>query len=61
MGDGTKPRNADNTGDEPESRMERFRRQMREAQIRQHVARGLAYGVGSGAVSLLVVWVQTRY
>jgi hypothetical protein len=30
-------------------------------QIRQHVARGVAYGVGSGAVSLLVLWVQTRY
>jgi hypothetical protein len=34
---------------------------MREWQIKQHVARGLAYGVGSGAVSLLVLWVQNRY
>ena len=61
MSDGTKTNSADNPPGEPETRKERFRRRMREWQIRQHLARGLAYGVGSGAVSLLVVWVQTRY
>lgn len=61
MSDGSKANDIGNTPGEPESRLARFRRRMREWQIRQQVARGLAYGVGSGAVSLLVVWVQTRY
>ncbi|MEU8992882.1 hypothetical protein AB0C98_41995 [Streptomyces sp. NPDC048558] len=43
-----------------EGRLARIRRRLSEWQIRQHVARGMAYGVGSGAVSLLVLWVQTR-
>jgi hypothetical protein len=41
--------------------MARFRRRMAKWQIKQYVARGMAYGVGSGAVSLLVGWIQTRY
>jgi len=61
MSDGSKTSGSNRDGDEPEGRMARFRRRMREWQIRQHVARGLAYGVGSGAVSLLVLWAQTRY
>ncbi|MGC9499261.1 hypothetical protein [Streptomyces sp. WG7] len=61
MSDGSKTKDTGNTPDEPETRKQRVRRRMREWQIRQHLARGLAYGVGSGAVSLLVVWVQTRY
>jgi len=68
MSDGSKTNDTGNTPDEPESRTARLRRRMRdwqrrmeEWQIRQQVARGLAYGVGSGAVSLLVVWAQTRY
>lgn len=64
MSDGSKTNEAENTGDKQEvkeGRIERFRRRMREWQIKQHVARGVAYGVGSGAVSLLVLWVQTRY
>jgi hypothetical protein len=61
MSDGSKTTDTDNTPDEPESHTERFRQRMREWQIRQQVARGRAYGVGSGAVSLLVLWVQTRY
>jgi urease alpha subunit len=64
MSDGNKTNNADNTNDEPEAkenRIARIRRRMRAWQIRQHVARGVAYGVGSGAVSLLVLWIQTRY
>lgn len=64
MSDGSKTNNADNTGDKPEAkegRITRIRRRMREWQIKQHIVRGMAYGVGSGAVSLLVVWVQTRY
>jgi hypothetical protein len=63
MSDGSRTIDTANTPDEPkpESRTERFRRRMREWQIRQQVARGLAYGVGSGAVSLIVVWAQTRY
>lgn len=61
MSDGSKDEDISNTGDEPEGRTARLRRRMREWQIQQHVARGLAYGVGSGAVSLLLLWVQTRY
>lgn len=60
MSDGNKKVDNDDTPEEPESRTARFRRRMREWQIKQHVARGLAYGVGSGAVSLLVLWAQTR-
>ncbi|WP_333758847.1 hypothetical protein [Streptomyces sp. ISBFB 2968] len=61
MSDGSKKVTNDNTSEEPESRTARFRRRMREWQIHQHAARGLAYGVGSGAVSLLILWTQTRY
>lgn len=61
MSDGSETNSSNRDGDEPEGRTARFRRRIREWQIRQHVARGLAYGVGSGAVSLLVMWVQTRY
>lgn len=61
MSDGSKKDSTNDTADEPESRMARWRRRMSEWQIKQQLARGLAYGVGSGAVSLLVVWVQTRY
>ncbi|WP_192342373.1 hypothetical protein [Streptomyces sp. VITNK9] len=34
---------------------------LREWHIHQYAARGLAYDVGSGAVSLFVLWVQARY
>ncbi|MCX4462448.1 hypothetical protein OOK58_59250 [Streptomyces sp. NBC_01728] len=47
--------------DAPEGRREQLRRRLREWRLHQHVARGMAYGVGSGAVSLIIVWVQTRY
>ncbi|MGA5120504.1 hypothetical protein [Streptomyces pseudogriseolus] len=60
MCDGSKVGDISNTAEEPEGRMQRFRRRMREWQIRQQVARGLAYGAGSGAVSLIMLWVQTR-
>jgi hypothetical protein len=46
---------------EPEGRLVRIRRRFTEWRIHQHVARGMAYGVGSSAVSVLVFWVQTRY
>ncbi|MGW1801558.1 hypothetical protein ACWCQN_37985 [Streptomyces sp. NPDC001984] len=29
--------------------------------VQDQLIRGAAYGVGSGAVSLLVLWVQTRH
>ncbi|MGW0188149.1 hypothetical protein ACWDV7_20590 [Streptomyces sp. NPDC003362] len=47
--------------DQPEGHWKRLRRRLREWRLHQHLARGVAYGVGSGAVSLIVVWVQTRY
>ncbi|MFF4306034.1 hypothetical protein [Streptomyces sp. NPDC001601] len=34
---------------------------IRSWQLHQHLARGAAYGAGSGAVSLLLVWLQSRY
>ncbi|MGW3984760.1 hypothetical protein [Streptomyces mirabilis] len=61
MSDGSKTNSTDNTGSEPEGRMARLWRRLREWRLHQHVARGMAYGVGSGAVSLLLLWVQTRY
>ncbi|MGV9237819.1 hypothetical protein [Streptomyces nigra] len=44
-----------------ERRAARWRRRMREWRLHQQLARGMAYGVGSGAVSLLLLWVQSRY
>jgi hypothetical protein len=61
MCDGSKAEDNSNTTAATESRVERLRRRMREWQIKQQVARGLAYGIGSGAVSLIVLWVQARY
>lgn len=29
--------------------------------VQDQMIRGASYGVGSGAVSLLVLWIQTRY
>ncbi|WP_331727928.1 hypothetical protein [Streptomyces sp. NBC_01176] len=29
--------------------------------VQDHVLHGAAYGLGSGAVSLVVVWVQSRF
>lgn len=60
MSDGSKTNDTDNTPDEPETRMVRLRRRLSEWQIQKQVVRGLAYGVSSNAVSLLVVWVQSR-
>ncbi|GGY64565.1 hypothetical protein GCM10010300_04690 [Streptomyces olivaceoviridis] len=34
---------------------------IRSWRLHQHLARGAAYGAGSGAVSLLLVWLQSRY
>ncbi|MFF9607534.1 hypothetical protein ACF1GY_35615 [Streptomyces sp. NPDC014684] len=45
----------------PEGRLVRIRRRFTEWRIHQHVARGMAHGVGSGGVSVLVFWVQARY
>ncbi|TWD13138.1 hypothetical protein FB570_11965 [Streptomyces sp. T12] len=45
---------------ELEGRLVRIRRRFTEWRIHQHVARGMAYGVGSSAVSVLIFWVQTR-
>ncbi|MET9987138.1 hypothetical protein [Streptomyces rochei] len=53
MSDGSK------TNDEPEGRMARLRRRLSEWQIQQQVARGLAYGVSSNAVSLIVLWAKS--
>jgi hypothetical protein len=61
MSDGNKKNSTNNTADTKEKRLARYRRQLSEWQVRKHLVRGMAYGVGSGAVSLLVLWVQTRY
>jgi urease alpha subunit len=61
MSDGSKAEDINDTLDEPETRTARLRRRLSEWQIRQQIARGLAYGVGSGAVNLLVLWAQARY
>ena len=29
--------------------------------VNTHLVRGLSYGVGSGAVSLVILWIQSRY
>jgi hypothetical protein len=60
MSDGSKTNDTGNTPDEPEGRKARLRRRIREWQIQRQVARGLAYGVSHGAVSLLILWVQSR-
>jgi len=60
MSDGSKTIGNGNTPDEPEGRMAWLRRRIREWQIQRQVARGLAYGVSHGAVSLFVLWVQSR-
>lgn len=50
-----------------DSRLRRIVRHLREWRarhgrtVRDQMIRGAAYGVGSGAVSLLVLWVQTRH
>ncbi|MFE0453119.1 hypothetical protein ACFW2D_17900 [Streptomyces sp. NPDC058914] len=44
---------------EPESRLVRLRRRLWEWRVHQHLVRGMAYGVGSGAVSLLLLWAQS--
>ncbi|MEV6179900.1 hypothetical protein [Streptomyces sp. NPDC052015] len=44
----------------PQEGLERIRRRITRWRIHEHLARGMAYGVGSGAVSLLLLWVQTR-
>ncbi|MET9445004.1 hypothetical protein [Streptomyces sp. NPDC006610] len=44
-----------------ERRPTRLRRRLIEWSIHQHLMRGLAYGVGSGAVSLLILWIQNRH
>jgi hypothetical protein len=46
--------------DKPGKRPARLWRRLRTWQLQQQLARGLAYGVGSGAVSLLLLWVQSR-
>ncbi|MEU0031180.1 hypothetical protein [Streptomyces sp. NPDC006335] len=61
MDDGNKNDDTNNMSGEPENRTARLRSRLREWQIRQQAARGLAYGIGSGAVSLLVLWAQHRY
>lgn len=45
--------------DKPEGRWARLWRWLSEWRVQQHLVRGMAYGVGSGAVSLLLLWVQS--
>lgn len=61
--DEDQPKEKDQPKDENQlaSRMAGLWRRMWEWRVQQHLVRGLAYGVGSGAVSLLLLWVQTRY
>jgi len=45
-------------------RVARYLREWRESQgrtVRDQMIRGVSYGVGSGAVSLLVVWFEARH
>ena len=44
-----------------ESRAARWLRRLRAWRLHQQLARGMAYSVGSGAVSLLVLYVRSRY
>ncbi|MFE2644631.1 hypothetical protein ACFXDO_19000 [Streptomyces nigra] len=44
-----------------ESRAARWLRRLRGWRLHQQLARGMAYSVGSSAVSLLLLWVQSRY
>ncbi|MGW7283914.1 hypothetical protein ACWGH4_00185 [Streptomyces sp. NPDC054847] len=45
---------------QPEGRLTRLRRRLSEWRIHQYVARGMATGIGSGAVSIIILWVQAR-
>jgi hypothetical protein len=59
MSDASKTNSTDTTVSEPEGRMARLWRRLRQWRLHQHLARGMAYGVGSGAVSLLLLWAQS--
>lgn len=68
MNEPSKKPDADNKDNETEGRLTqtegrltRLRRRISEWQLRKYVARGMAYGAGSGTVSLLLLWMQTRY
>lgn len=44
-----------------ERRAARWLRRLRRWRLHQQLARGMAYSAGSGAVTLLLLWVQSRY
>ncbi|MFH9663633.1 hypothetical protein ACH4NF_35790 [Streptomyces sp. NPDC017248] len=53
---------SNNDEDQPEqnSPLTRLRLRLLEWRVHQHLVRGMAYGLGSGAVSLLILWARTR-
>ncbi|MFJ8551248.1 hypothetical protein [Streptomyces sp. NPDC093676] len=60
MDDGSKTNTTGSSAEEPESWWVRLLRRLREWRLHQYAARGMAYGLGSGAVSLLILWIQSR-
>ncbi|RSO07308.1 hypothetical protein DMH18_25565 [Streptomyces sp. WAC 06783] len=57
--DGSKSEN--NGKEQPEGRLVRLYRRLLVWHIHQHLARGMAYGAGSGVVSLFLLWARSRY
>ncbi|SFT22204.1 hypothetical protein SAMN04487982_110173 [Streptomyces sp. ok210] len=51
-----------NGGSRPTSRRHRVTRRLTRhgRQLHRHALQGLGYGLGSGAVSLLLLWIQNR-
>jgi hypothetical protein len=52
-----------NGGSRPTSRRHRVTRRLTRhgRQLHRHALQGLGYGLGSGAVSLLLLWIQNRH
>lgn len=48
-------------GPQPEPWWVRIRRRIRDWRLDQHLAQGMASALGSGAVSLVVLWFRSRY
>ena len=48
-------------GPQPESWWVRVHRRIVKWRLHQHLARGMASALGSGAVSLILLWLRSRY
>lgn len=53
---------SNNDGSRPNSRRHRVTRRLTRhgRQLHRHALQGLGYGLGSGAVSLLLFWIEDR-